>query len=160
MKKIFLMSFLSVLTLTFGMNAYAKIYKWVDSKGVVHYSATPPKTKKIAKKKVKDIETKIRFAAGKSKTVKNKVKKKASKTNKVVKENNDSELSPPDQKLVDYCKTQKLNLAAIKRNFRNVWIDPSGKRTKLNQQQRQEKVDYLKSRIKQDCAEVNTETED
>jgi len=159
MKKILLMTFLSVLTLTFGMNAHAKIYKWVDAKGVVHYSATPPKTKKIAKKKVKDIENKIRFAAGKSKSVKNNVKHKAVKTNKAVKEqeNNDSELSPPSKKLVDYCKTQKLNLKALKGNFRNVWVDPSGKKTKLNQKQRQEKVDYLKNRIKQDCEEVNTE---
>ena len=159
MKKLILMTCISALTITFSMSAHAKIYKWTDSKGAVHYSATPPKTQKKAKLKVKNIESEIRLAAGKSHPAKNKVKNKDKDANQeeVDQKNKNSELSPPDKKLVDYCKTQKTNLESLKNNFRNIWIDPSGKRTKLNQKQRQEKVDYLKSRIKRDCNEVETD---
>lgn len=154
------MTCISALTLSLSMSSYAKIYKWTDSKGVVHYSATPPKKlQKKAKHKVKNIEKKIRFAAGRSHTSKNKGKDQKALKNKrnEEQENTDSELSPPEKKLVDYCKAQKVNLKSLKSNFRNIWIDTKGKKTKLTQKQRQQKVDFLKDRIKKDCAEVKTD---
>ena len=57
---------LSLLALTLSITSIqAKIYKWTDANGAVHYSATPPKANKKSKIEVKDIEDKIRFAAGK-----------------------------------------------------------------------------------------------
>lgn len=156
MKKIILMTCISALTLTFSINTYAKIYKWTDTKGVVHYSATPPASKKKAKEEVKNIESKIRFAAGKHRSSKVAKKEKSTENNQK-KEKDETELSPPDKKLLDYCKSQRSNLKSLKNNFRNIWVDQTGKRTKLNQKQRQEKVDYLANRIKQDCAEVKTD---
>lgn len=154
MKKIILMTCISALTLTFSFNSQAKIYKWTDSKGVVHYSATPPTTKEESRKSIKNIESKIRLAAGKYKPNKKELAKNKQAGDE--QENKNSELSPPDKQLVDYCKSQKNNLKNLKNNFRNVWIDASGKKTKLNQKQRQEKVDHLKNRIKKDCQEVET----
>ncbi len=158
MKKIILISCLSTLTLAYSMGLQAKIYKWTDTKGVVHYSATPPSLKKTTKQKVKNIENKIRFAAGKSSTEKKNISNNEpeNKADKVNNQNENSELAGPDKKLVDYCKAQRNNLKSLKNNFRNVWIDKSGKRTNLNQKQRKEKVDYLKSRIEKDCREVET----
>lgn len=159
MKKLILMTCISALTLTFSLSSHAKIYKWTDAKGVVHYSATPPVTKKKAKQEVKNIESEIRMAAGKpqsSPADNNNTQKNEDEENEQETDDSESELSAPDKKLIDYCKTQKNNLANLKNNFRNVWVDTSGKKTKLDQKQRQEKVDYLKSRIKNDCQEVKT----
>ena len=155
MKKIILITCISALTLTYSINTPAKIYKWTDAKGVVHYSATPPATKK----KVKNIESEIRLAAGKHRPSKTDKKEANTENSQKAKEEKaeGSELSSPDKKLIDYCKSQRNNLKSLKNNFRNVWIDPSGKKTKLNQKQRQEKVDYLKNRIEKDCDEVKTD---
>ena len=152
MKKIILITCISALTLTYSINTQAKIYKWTDAKGVIHYSATPPATKK----KVKNIESDIRLAAGKHRPSEADKKEANTDNKQKAKEQEDeaSELSPPDKKLIDYCKSQRDNLKILKKNFRNVWIDSSGKRTKLNQKQRQEKVDYIKNRIENDCGEV------
>jgi len=151
MKKIILITCISALSLTYSINTQAKIYKWTDAKGVVHYSATPP----AIKKKVKNIESEIRLAAGKHRPSKSDKKEENQKDKDQKTE--ESELSSPDEKLVDYCKSQRNNLKSLTNNFRNIWIDPSGKKTRLNQKQRQEKVDYLKNRIEKDCKEVKTD---
>ncbi len=156
MKKIILMTCISALTLTYSINSYAKIYKWTDSRGVVHYSATPPAIKKKAKQKVKNIENEIRMAAGKHRKHHKSNKKNTKKSEQSEQNQQDSELSGPDKKLIEYCRSQRNNLKTLKNNFRNIWIDTKGKKIRLNQKQRQEKVDYLKSRIEKDCKEVKT----
>jgi len=159
MKKIILIACISALTVTFSINSHAKIYKWTDSKGVTHYSATPPAKSTKSKQKVKNIEDEIQRAAGKHRPKQAKTKNKDTQKKNVEKKEteSESELSPPDKRLVDYCRGQKNNLASLTNNFRNVWIDAKGKKNRLNQKQRQEKVDYLKERIEKDCQEVETE---
>ena len=160
MNKSLLMLSIVPFLLVFTSNSQAEIYKWVDANGITHYSAHPPVKKKI-RAKAKNIEDKIRSAAGKYKPVKGSKKTNsrenhsANNTNQKEKNHGDNELSPPDKKLVDYCKNQRRNLEGLKSNFRNVWVDKNGKKTLLDQQQRQEKVNILAKNIKETCAEVN-----
>lgn len=139
---------LSALFLVFSASlATAKIYKWTDANGSVHYSATPPKQKKI---KAQNIEDKIRYAAGKpqypTESSENKSEDKA--------EQKDEKLAGPSKKLVSYCKQQRTNLRQLKDNFNTKWVDPSGKETLLTQKQRKDKVKEIKKSIVSGCTGV------
>lgn len=72
-----LKTLLIILTLSFSSTAMAKIYKWTDSNGKTHYTATPPP----AKAKAKTEEFKIQKV------------KKSSLTRKSVESNNSSHYS-------------------------------------------------------------------
>lgn len=160
-KTIITIASISTLSLFLSMSAQAEIYKWSDSNGGVHYTATPPAQ---SKKKIKseDIETTIRAQAGKSKPVDKEIATANDDSSSPDENNNDkkveTELAGPDKKLKNYCKSQRNNLVQLKKNFRNVWIDVKGEKTNLTQEQRKQKVDYLKTRIKEDCAGVKTES--
>lgn len=138
----------STVALLINTGVQAEIYKWTDAKGVVHYSANKPTQRKV---KSENIESEILLSAGKSQK-KNKspsiTKKKSSNDKKKVK------LSGPNKELVSYCSKQRTNLDQLQKNFRNVWQGMDGKKTTLNQKQRQEKVDYLTRRIVEDCSDI------
>lgn len=147
MNKITIIS-LSALFFAISTNvATAKIYKWTDANGSVHYSATPPKTKV----KAKDIEDKILYAAGKPKYPSaDKAEGKSSAKNQV----KDEKLAGPGKKLIKYCKQQRTNLRKLKDNFNTRWVDSSGKTTQLTQKQRKDKVKEIKKSITTGCVGV------
>ena len=154
MKKIILTSVIATFLLTSNFAAHAEIYKWKDSKGVIHYSARPPAQKTKSKIKVKDIEQKIKSAAGKYRPTKSTSSNKEStegKSNTQQDQSNSVQLSAPSEKLVAYCNAQRKSLTTLKENFRNIWKDLDGTEKILNQAQRKQKVDYLIKRIKEDC---------
>ena len=157
MKKTILMTCIATFTLLFSVNSLANIYKWTDKNGSVHYSARPPTHTKQINTKIKDIEDKIRFAAGKhrpssqtSTTQQNNQKTNSSASSA----NSDVKLSPPGKKLIAYCQKQRANLQSLKKNFRSIWIEPNGKKSSLSQAQRKEKVKYLIKKIAEDCEGV------
>jgi hypothetical protein len=155
-QKIIVLVSISSLAVIFSMSSQAEIYKWVDDNGQTHYTATPP-VQKMKRVKATNIEDKIRSAAGKYRPPAKGSEPTKSTDDTAQKSGNTEkeELGGPDKKLVEYCKNQRNNLAQLKKNFRNVWVDIKGKKTSLDQEQRKEKVAYLKSRIKEDCAGVN-----
>ena len=138
---------LSTLAIALSVSSIqAKIYKWTDANGSTHYSATPPKQNTKSKVKVKNIEDKIRYAAGKpSLHTKSTEEKSAGKK--------DDKLAPPSKKLVKYCKSQRSNLKQLKENF-NTTLEASGKKSLLNQKQRKDKVKEIRKSIKNECAGV------
>lgn len=145
-------SIFMLLAATVNTNSQAEIYKWTDVNGVTHYSSQKPVKKKI---KSENIEDKIRFAAGKYKapsrqstqnSAKPVVKAKGAKSKE--------EIAGPSAKLVSFCKTQRTNLAQLKKNYRNVWQDKDGKKSRLNQKQRKNKVKLLQKSITDECAGV------
>ena len=146
---------ISTTLLILSMNSSAEIYKWVDEKGSVHYTAQPPVQKK-KRVKAKNIEDEIKFKAGKYRPpiANTSSKQKNSSTNEENSSANPEELAGPDKKLMSYCTNQKKNLEQLRKNFRNVWIDVKGKKTCLDQEQRKEKVAYLQKRITEDCKGV------
>lgn len=150
--KILTATTISAFALLLSTSANAKIYKWTDAKGVVHYTANKPVHKKI---KSEDIEDKILSAAGKYKAPKKSASKSTAESGKKSsKDKKESKLSGPNAELQSYCNKQRTNLEQLQKNFRNVWKGIDGKETKLDQKQRQEKVNYLQRRIQDDCSDV------
>jgi len=151
MKKIITIASLSTLALILTVNSQAEIYKWTDANGTVHYTAQPPVQSK-KKIKAKNIEDQIRSAAGRYKAPeKSATEKKDGETGE------ETKLSGPSKQLLSYCKKQRENLSQLEKNYTNIWIDIKGKKTRLDQKQREEKVKSLRSQIKENCAEVKAE---
>ncbi len=145
---------LSLLVITLSVTSIqAKIYKWTDANGAVHYSATPPKANQASKSDVKDIEDKIRFAAGRPPASES---KKTAEGSVVAEENKQGsdKLSPPNSKLIKYCKSQRSNLKQLKENFNTTWVSPSGKKALLSQKQRKDKVQEIRKSITTECVGV------
>ncbi len=151
-KRSVILTSITTLTLVMSINAQAKIYKWTDANGQTHYTAQPPMQTK-QRIKVKNIEDEIRSNAGKYRPSAN-TKTAAINTDESNKDKIEGKLSGPNPQLVKYCDSQRNNLKQLKKNFRNVWIDIKGKKTTLNQEQRQEKVAMLQSKLDTDCADV------
>ncbi len=153
-------SLTSLLVVSFGMtlsmNSHAKIYKWTDASGQVHYSATPPTHKKV---KAENIEDKIKMSAGKydpsSKSTKNK------STDEETENTNDDDDSSenknaknkPTKQLIDYCKGQRKSLKVLKDN-KNVAWEKFGKKSNLTASQRKSKIKNIKSNITEECKGV------
>lgn len=146
---------LSTIALSLSVSSQAEIYKWTDAKGVTHYSATPPVKAQIkSKTEVKHIGNEIRSAAGRYRPTTNQRNDSNQQQTANTSDKGKSELSPPSQRLVTYCKNQRKNLETLKKNFRNVWVEKDGKKINLDQKQRQEKVNSLKKAISEDCKGV------
>jgi hypothetical protein len=147
----FAISAFILVAATVNTSSEAEIYKWTDAKGVIHYSSQKPMQKKI---KSKNIEDEIRFAAGKSRESSGQASQSTNQTVAKNTEKTATKLDGPSAKLVSYCKGQRTNLAQLKKNFRNVWQGKDGKKTRLDQKQRQEKVNQLQQSITAECAGV------
>ncbi len=157
-KKSVILTSLTTLALVMSINSHAKIYKWTDANGQVHYTAQPPAQKKL-RIKATNIEDQIKAKAGKYRAPKNVEKTAAtdaSTKSDSEEKKSDDELAGPDKQLVKYCDGQRNNLAQLKKNFRNIWIDAKGKKTNLTQEQRKEKVAILQNEINSNCSEVKT----
>ena len=153
-KSVILTSMATLLILS--VNTHAKIYKWTDANGQVHYTAQPPAQTKKRTIKATNIEDQIRAKAGKYRSPKS-LKKVAAKNpndDSDTDTQSDEELSGPDKQLIKYCDGQRNNLKQLKKNFRNIWIDAKGNKTALSQEQRKEKVSILQQEIDSNCAEV------
>ncbi len=151
-KKIMTAATIGLFTVLVNTSVTAEIYKWTDSKGVVHYSAQKPTQKKIKPKNIENIEVAIRSAAGKPN--KSKSAAKSAPNSNSSKKKSDAKLAGPGEELVSYCKKQRSNLEQLQNNYRNVWQGIDGKKTKLNQNQRKSKVDYIQSTISENCSGV------
>jgi len=151
-KKIMSAVVISTVVLIVTMNAQAEIYKWTDAKGIIHYSSQKPIQQKI---KSENIENEIRSAAGKYRASSQQTPKTSTKVTAKPKDSKTkTQLAGPSAKLASYCKTQRKNLAQLKKNFRNLWKDKGGKTSRLNQKQRQQKVNKIQKSITTECAGV------
>jgi len=141
--------FISTNVLFVTLTAHAEIYKWKDAKGITHYTSQKPIKKTV---KAENIEAKIRFAAGKYRPSTEQKSQKPKNTSNDSSTN--TQLSGPSPKLITYCKGQRENLAQLKQNYRNTWKDKDGKVSRLDQKQRQIKVDQIQKSITKECAGI------
>jgi len=160
-QSVILASFTTLLVLM-SANTHAKIYKWTDANGQVHYTAQPPAQSK-KRIKVTDIEAEIKSKAGKYRPSKTASTTTTAATDDAQSSTTDEtkseeKISGPDKQLVKYCKGQKNNIAQLRKNFRNVWIDSTGKKSKLSQEQRKEKITKIQNQMKEHCSEVKVST--
>lgn len=154
MKKIALIATTALLVFVTGTTT-AKIYKWVDDEGKLHYTERPAP----AGKKTEDIEDRIRFAAS--------LPSKPGSSSYMPADSNEKakeELSMEDEqvknkkanqeylkKLREYCETQQRNLATLKTDSPIAW-EEDGQTELLSDQQRAEKIREIKESINKNCS--------
>ncbi len=130
------LSFLSV-TIT-----EAKVYKWKDAEGIMHYSSTPPKPTE----KVSDLKDDLRITDNKA------IAHKSQAENKTDTEaNKKKQARDKKRKKRNYCNGQRKNLELLKRNLNVKWIE-KGKSTKLSAEQREDKLRSLEDSITANCS--------
>ncbi len=129
-----------IITLSFLVSTVteAKIYKWKDAAGIIHYSSTPPKPSE----KISDLKDDFRITDNKA---------VAHKNQQGTKEENKKKARSKKTKKRDYCNGQRRNLALLKRNLKVKWIQ-NGKSIELNPEQRQDKLRSLEDSINNDCS--------
>ena len=133
---------LSVLTATL---TEAKVYKWQDANGVVHYSSSPPKPDE----KFSGLKDDLRITDNKSAADKGAEEtQKVSEADKKITEK--KQARSEKERKQNYCDGQRRNLALLKRNLNVKWIE-NGKSTDLNSEQRNEKLRALEDSISADC---------
>ena len=150
-KKLLVVSLISGVSLFANLAIQAEIYKWTDAKGVIHYSAQKPLERKI---KSENIEQEIRSAAGKYIPSTEQVTSTNETPGKENSKNTNVKLDGPSPELVKYCKSQRKNLSDLSKNYRTMWQGKDGKKTRLDQKQRQEKANQIKESIMKECVGV------
>ena len=131
---------------------HAKIYKWTDSEGKVHYSATPPNDTKT---KAENIEDKIKFNIGKAQTASN---DSDSKTESATKAEDSNENSTSENKYseetskarVAYCNGLKRNIHTLKTS-KKINIAEGDNLKPLNSKQIKERLAKEQSNLEKNC---------
>jgi len=150
MIKLILLSLFVTFTLT--QTLHAKIYKWTDSEGKVHYSATPPKD---TKNKAENIEDKIKFNIGKRQPAtthhvapKSAEKKSAKEDSKAAQAKYNDDKS---KARVAYCNRVKQNIHTLETS-KNVNIAEEGNLEPLSNAAKQARLEKEKSNLEKNCA--------
>lgn len=141
------------VTFSLSQTLHAKIFKWTDSEGKVHYSATPPKD---TKEKAENIEDKIKFNIGKTQPTKShhtsasKPEKKGDANNNqpAAKEKYSEDTS---KARVAYCNGLKRNIHTLE-SSKNVNLAEEGKLKPLNTKEIGERLAKEKSNLEKNCA--------
>jgi len=120
----------------------AKVYKWKDAEGVMHYSSTPPKPTE----KISELKDDLRITDNKAMAHKPQAEAKTDAEADEKKKARDKK-----RKKRNYCNGQRKNLALLKRNLNVKWIE-KGKSTKLSAEQRKDKLRSLENSISTDCS--------
>lgn len=150
MKQAIFMPILLASLVGWASSASAEMYKWTDSNGKTHYSATPPP----ADVKAKNIEAEINLSSGKSKvsdspkTDTTPDTKTETPTNKTVKPEEAAQASEKQHR--SYCDQQKQALQQISTNSLVKYIDEKGERF-LNAAEKQEKIASISKNIETMC---------
>lgn len=144
------------VTFSLSQTLHAKIYKWTDSEGKVHYSATPPKD---ANTKAENIEDKIKLSVGKAqpitthhvvtKTPEEPIEELAVRQNSAQDEINKSE----SKAKMAYCNGLRHNIHTLE-SSKKVNIAEEGVLKPLDSKQHKERLSKEKSNLEKNCSTV------
>ena len=143
------------VTFSLSQTLHAKIYKWTDSEGKIHYSATPPKDKKT---KAENIEDKIKFNIGKVQPA-NSHHVAAKPSNKTAKKDNAVKVAKAKYKddkskaRMSYCNGLKRNINTLETS-KNVNIAEEGKLKPLSSSEKKARLAKEKSNFEKNCADI------
>ena len=144
---------LGFLSVTF---TEAKVYKWKDAEGVMHYSSVPPKpTEKITHLK-DDLKITDNKAIADDASEEDKPKEKTEEKKERTNGNEDIEKANLTNKQ-NFCDGQRKNLELLKRNHKVKWIE-NGKDTELTADQRKDKIRLLEDSVNNDCNNNDQQT--
>lgn len=151
------------LFLSFG-SASAALNKWVDAQGNVHYSDDKPppnvKSKTLRSSSVSKHEgankaegdTSIEHSDNAFKSL---AERQADRKRAKLAEQEAAKIAAKEQAnkehFIDYCKSARENLKALKDGIRLAVVDESGERTFMNDNQRQKNITNIQKNIKKHC---------
>ena len=146
MKKITLTWVISIsMALSFAVQAKEVIYRWVDEKGVVHYSTHPPAGQKAEK---------VNLHSGKGKGVKPapaKTAKQPAPEPETAKPQPEA-AKPASLKDPELCKQAKQNLWNLKNRGRIYILDQeTGERRAMPDEERQQRIEETEKEIADYC---------
>lgn len=152
MNKFLLLLLMSLL----ASNAYAEVYKWVDSAGKVQYGDQPPPVNKIQKLKVENAPVATQSANGEkapaAKTMMDKeieFRKRRVESEEAQKKQ-DKQVYEAKQKQ-DNCINARGNLRSMQESGRIVKYDEKGERTFLDDGAVQQAVERAKKEVDTWC---------
>lgn len=141
------------LFVTVGLSQalHAKIYKWTDSEGKVHYSATPPKD---TSEKAENIEDKIKFNIGKSQpatTRKSSEPESSNKKEKRKKTSKNKYSEETSKARTAYCNGLKRNIHTLKTS-KNVNVAEGENLKPLNSKEVEQRLAKEQSNLEKNCS--------
>jgi len=142
------------VTFSLSQTLHAKIYKWTDGEGKVHYSATPPKDTKT---KAEDIEDKIKFNIGKAQpatthhVASKKVEKKTAKEKSKIKAAQEKYKDDKSKARLAYCNGLKRNIHTLETS-KHVNIAQEGNLKPLSSSEKTARLAKEKSNLEKNCA--------
>ena len=143
------------VTFSLSQSLHAKIYKWTDKEGKVHYSATPPKD---TTEKAENIEDKIKFNVGKAQpTTANQAPTTPTETNKPSQDNTQvaqaSGGEREDKARMAYCNSLRQNIHTLETS-KNVNLAEEGSLKPLSEKEKQARLIKEKSNLEKNCSGV------
>lgn len=121
----------------------APVYKWVDEKGVVHFSSKPHHEAEDVEALDAPASPQIGGESSDQNTNNNE------DTSEVVEEVTDSKAPTPEQ--IEYCKILKSNLNTLKSSPRVRMKKDNGEFEILGDESRQAEIDRIEKSIKESC---------
>jgi hypothetical protein len=144
------------VTFSFSQVGHANIFKWTDSEGKVHYSATPPKD---TKEKAENIKDKIKMHVGKAqpKTTYQAPSRppSADELAEMGDKGNtkDNFQQAQSQAKVAYCNGLRSNIQTLETS-KNVNIAEEGKLKPLDSEQKKARLAKEKSNFEKNCSKA------
>lgn len=145
------------VTLSLSQTLHAKIYKWTDNEGKIHYSATPPKDTKT---KAKNIEDEIKFNIGKVQPAtthhvasKKKVEKRSTEDSGKMKAAQAKYKDDKSQARMSYCNGLKRNIHTLETS-KNVNIAQKGNLKPLSSSEKAARLGKEKSNLEKNCSGI------
>ena len=129
----------------------APVYKWVDERGVTHFSAEPPVNQKAESIKTNSFQPKVpektaaQIAAEEAQA--------SARTQAEVDREVRQKVAEEEAALKKYCSEIRHNLAQLESNPR-VMAQVDGQPTRLTEEERQARITEIKKSIEERCATV------
>ncbi len=129
----------------------APVYKWVDDRGVTHFSAEPPVNQKAESIKTNSFQPKVpektaaQIAAEEAQA--------STRTQAEVDREVRQKVAEEEAALKKYCSEIRHNLAQLESNPR-VMAQVDGQPTRLTEEERQARITEIKKSIEERCATV------
>lgn len=134
----------TLLALSFSSGVQAeKYYKWVDAKGVTHYSAQPPKSGNAKLLKIRGGKSRSQFNPA-TRQVNDKASKPGFDAAKEADRLN-------KEAFQENCGHYRKNLKIMTENSRVKLLDDKGKARMLSEEERQAEIKQAKDYIKDHC---------
>ena len=142
-----------VLALLKPSLAEAKIYKWIDAKGVTQYSQYPPTDDGVVVQEINTLSHSAERAAQAKEVLQKRVdaldERRADK--KVLKEEGEEALARRKE-VQAYCEASKKRLADFQSGRRLAEKQEDGSYVPVTEEQRQETISQLEADIKEQCS--------